>query len=359
MSSDDHNGRDRLNGESPSTETAASLPAGRARTPRRPLAEAVLADGRTLSLREATPGDAGSIVGILHGAFRARPQVGAPPQALAETPASVIAALGRGLGYVAELDGAAVGCLLVTRVDGTPRLGRVSVSPGHRRLGIASFAVRSVLQSLAIGGETRVSLLCRREFPQTLAWWERHGFEVIGEEGDCWVMARDLPVAVRVPDADAMRALGRRIAGLVRPGDLIIASGELGAGKTTFTQGLGAGLGVARPIVSPTFVLARIHPSVGSGPALVHVDAYRLGSAAELKDLDLDATMDDSVTLVEWGAGVAEDLADARLKIDIRTGVDPADQTRWVFLVGVGPRWDRATISAAVHDPRHEGEAPE
>lgn len=117
---------------------------------------------------------------------------------------------------------------------------------------------------------------------------------------------------VRAVDAEATRAAGVRFAEQLRPGDLVILSGELGAGKTTFTQGLAAGLGVRGPITSPTFVLARVHPSLTGGPALVHVDAYRLGSLAELDDLDLDASFDESVTVVEWGEGKAEALAEGR-----------------------------------------------
>lgn len=113
----------------------------------------------------------------------------------------------------------------------------------------------------------------------------------------------------RVPDAEAMRALGERLAGRLGAGDVVVLSGPLGAGKTTLVQGIGSGLGVRGPVTSPTFVLARVHPSLVGGPALVHVDAYRLGSAVELDDLDLDASLDDSVVVVEWGEGLAEGLA--------------------------------------------------
>lgn len=112
---------------------------------------------------------------------------------------------------------------------------------------------------------------------------------------------------------EVARALGERL----RAGDLVILSGELGAGKTTFTQGLAEGLRVRGPITSPTFVIARVHPSLVGGAPLVHVDAYRLGSLAELDDLDLDASVEDSVTVVEWGEGKAEVLAGERLEIRI------------------------------------------
>jgi len=134
----------------------------------------------------------------------------------------------------------------------------------------------------------------------------------------------------------AMRALGRRIAALLRPGDLLILSGPLGAGKTTLAQGIGEGLDVRGPITSPTFVISRVHPPLSGGPALVHADAYRLGGADELDDLDLDTGLDESVTVVEWGEGVAEGLTDRRLEITIARR---ADDTRGVTLTGFGARW--------------------
>lgn len=128
---------------------------------------------------------------------------------------------------------------------------------------------------------------------------------------------------VAVPDAAAMRELGARLASVLRAGDLVLLSGELGAGKTTLTQGIGAGLGVRGPVTSPTFVLARVHPSLVGGPLLVHVDAYRLGSFAEVEDLDLDASLEESVTVVEWGSGRAEGLASDRLEVAITRAVGP------------------------------------
>lgn len=140
---------------------------------------------------------------------------------------------------------------------------------------------------------------------------------------------------------DAMRALGRDLAALTRPGDLLILSGPLGAGKTTFTQGLGEGLGVRGSVTSPTFVISRIHPSLVVGPALVHVDAYRLSGADEIDDIDLDMTLADSVTVVEWGEDVAEGLSEERLEIDIARH---PDDTRTVRLRPVGARWTGAEL---------------
>ena len=147
-------------------------------------------------------------------------------------------------------------------------------------------------------------------------------------------------------DADAMRDLGRRVAELLRPGDVVVLVGGLGAGKTTFTQGLGAGLGVRGDVTSPTFVISRVHPSTVGGPALVHVDAYRLGGIAELDDLDLDTSLEESVTVVEWGEGIAEGLAESRLEVRIERAVgqqagDADDELdpRRVTVTGHGPRW--------------------
>ena len=144
---------------------------------------------------------------------------------------------------------------------------------------------------------------------------------------------------VMVPTVEGMRAVGRRLAGLVQAGDLLVLTGDLGAGKTALTQGIGAGLGVRGPVTSPTFVIARVHVSLAGGPPLVHVDAYRLGALAEVDDLDLDATLDESVTVVEWGGGMVEGLSEDRLDIEIRRSTDASDETRRVTITAVGPRW--------------------
>ncbi|WP_422389371.1 tRNA (adenosine(37)-N6)-threonylcarbamoyltransferase complex ATPase subunit type 1 TsaE [Actinomadura luteofluorescens] len=145
-------------------------------------------------------------------------------------------------------------------------------------------------------------------------------------------------VTVTVPTAEDMRELGLRLAGLLRAGDLLVMTGHLGAGKTTLTQGIGEGLKVRGPITSPTFVIARVHPSLAGGPSLVHVDAYRLGGFAELDDLDLDASIAESVTIVEWGEGLAEGLAEDRLEVILSRGDGPGEG-REVRIVGVGDRW--------------------
>ena len=154
---------------------------------------------------------------------------------------------------------------------------------------------------------------------------------------------------VKLSTLDDTHALGRRLGRLLRAGDLLVLTGPLGAGKTALTQGIGAGLGVLGDITSPTFVIARVHrpdPSRGGRVALVHADAYRLGDApdprAEIDDLDLDASVDDAVTVVEWGEGMVEQLVDAHLRVRIERY---DDDTRVVELVPVGGDW-AARLSA-------------
>lgn len=173
-------------------------------------------------------------------------------------------------------------------------------------------------------------------------------------------------------DAEDTRALGTRLAGLLRAGDLVLLSGGLGAGKTTLAQGIGAALGVRGRVSSPTFVIARHHPALGRGPDLIHVDAYRLDSLEEVDALDLDSSMQESVTLVEWGQGKVESLADNRLEVEVRrphgglgaaepraTAAEPAtgpgqstdleqadDGRREIVVRALGPRWAGVALDA-------------
>lgn len=319
------------------------------------IAEATVSDGRLVTLRQADLADATDLLSVIHAAFRSRPVHGAPPDALSETRATLEQALMGGHGFLAEVGGRPAGAIIATSDGAAVRLGRVSVHPDFQRLGVATFMVRAVLELMAARGVAMVTLLARKDYPHLRAFWESHGFLVRGEEGDYWVLARGLPVVVEVPDADAMRRLGRALATVVTGGDLIIASGDLGAGKTTLAQGLGEGLAVSGPVISPTFVLARVHPATGTGPALVHADAYRLGGFAELEDLDLEESLDDSVTYIEWGAGVAERLAPEHLGVEIIRGLEVDDETRWVVLTPSGHRWYRQELADAV--ARLEGSA--
>lgn len=130
-----------------------------------------------------------------------------------------------------------------------------------------------------------------------------------------------------VPGTAEMEAFGRELGAQLRAGDLVVLTGPLGAGKTTLTRGIGEGMRVRGPVQSPTFVLARTHPSLAGGPPLVHVDAYRLGSAAELDDLDID--VDESVVVAEWGRGMVDGLRDRWWEVELEpewggTGVDSA-----------------------------------
>lgn len=148
-----------------------------------------------------------------------------------------------------------------------------------------------------------------------------------------------------LPDSDAAETLGEQLGGQLRAGDLLILSGPLGAGKTTLTRGIGEGLGVRGPVTSPTFVLARTHPSLSGAAPLVHVDAYRLSDARELDDLDIDYPH--SVVVVEWGAGLLDGVAESWLEIDLarRTGATAddldfeCDEPRQLSIRGFGPRW--------------------
>jgi tRNA threonylcarbamoyladenosine biosynthesis protein TsaE len=143
---------------------------------------------------------------------------------------------------------------------------------------------------------------------------------------------------VSLPTVEDTRAFGARLGALLRAGDLVILSGPLGSGKTALVQGIGAGMGVRGRIASPTFVIARVHPSQqAGGPALVHVDAYRIGSLDELDDLDLDADVPGSATVVEWGAGLADDLAEARLVVELARLAE--GETRTARLMPYGGDW--------------------
>lgn len=200
----------------------------------------------------------------------------------------------------------------------------------------------------------------------------------------------------RPTTAEETQALGAELGRVLEAGDVVVLTGALGAGKTTFTQGLGAGLGVRGGIISPTFVLVRIHPNLREGPRpggpdLVHVDAYRLEGEGEVEDLDLENWADTSVTVVEWGRGLVEGLAESWLDIELERGplpvpaggaasADPEvdfdpegaeatvdeqyddDEPRLVVVRGFGPRWaEPPALPGAVADAipaGGSGEAP-
>lgn len=153
-----------------------------------------------------------------------------------------------------------------------------------------------------------------------------------------WTLTLDLP-STEVTDR-----VGRALAAELGAGDLLVLSGALGAGKTTLTRGIGAGFGVRGPITSPTFVLARTHPSEHGGAPLVHVDAYRLSDARELDDLDID--FEGALVIVEWGSGLLDGVAESWLELDLERLRGQAalntlddDEPRRLTIRGYGPRW--------------------
>ncbi|WPR63616.1 tRNA (adenosine(37)-N6)-threonylcarbamoyltransferase complex ATPase subunit type 1 TsaE [Glutamicibacter protophormiae] len=180
---------------------------------------------------------------------------------------------------------------------------------------------------------------------------------------------------VQLTDLAATEALGTALGTQLRAGDLLILTGALGAGKTTLTQSLGVGLKVREGIISPTFVLARQHPSLIDGPGLIHVDAYRLKDQNDVDTLDLESTLAESVTVVEWGLGKVEHLTDSRLELQLdrealtaaaeKPAVNPweeeadLDEPRLFTLKAIGPRWDEPAfehLKSTLLDAVHTGE---
>ncbi|MDO5035147.1 MAG: tRNA (adenosine(37)-N6)-threonylcarbamoyltransferase complex ATPase subunit type 1 TsaE [Actinomycetaceae bacterium] len=151
---------------------------------------------------------------------------------------------------------------------------------------------------------------------------------------------------ITVKSAEDTRALGAALAGYVRGGDMIMLTGDLGTGKTTFTQGLGAAMGVRGRVASPTFIIARVHKG---NPDLVHVDAYRIEDLDDLETLDLDTALEESVVVIEWGEGKTESLSKDRLEItilnpagiqDLGEDLEQADSNvREISFNQVGERW--------------------
>ena len=159
---------------------------------------------------------------------------------------------------------------------------------------------------------------------------------------------------VSTSDADQTRAFGEDLGRILAAGDLLMLSGGLGAGKTTLTQGIGVGMGVRGRVASPTFIVARVHPSLSGGPDLIHADAYRITDLNDLETLDLDSSLDEAVTVVEWGEGKTEAMSDERLSIEVRRASGGAGaphrgvveqelcgiKKRVIILHAHGHRWD-------------------
>lgn len=288
-------------------------------------------------VRRVGPEAAADVLAVVREAFGARPVLDPPADALGEDLDSVARLLGVRGGLLATLDGLPVGCVILDVAPDGLVLRRFGVVPAAQGSGVATALVEAAVDLAA--GRQAVRVVAREELPGTVAFWERHDFVVTGRHSPYVEMALWLGTCFDVPEAEAMRQLGEQVGNSLVAGDLVVLTGELGAGKTTFTQGLGLGLQVRGGVTSPTFVIARVHPSLAGGPDLVHVDAYRLGGLDELDDLDLDTSLDSAVTVVEWGAGLAEGLSDSRLEVVIErvVGQSPDDELdprrvclRWV-----------------------------
>jgi tRNA threonylcarbamoyladenosine biosynthesis protein TsaE len=293
---------------------------------------------------------AATVLAVIREAFEARPPIDPPADALSEDEASVAAELAAYGGLLATLDGRPVGALLFDDSGPGLMLRRFGVVPDAQGHGVASRLVETAEEHARRTGAEGVRVKARTELPESIRFWQHHGYVASGRVGVTVRLAKVFPWTVPLPTAHDARAFGVALSGILRAGDLLILSGDLGAGKTTMTQGIGAGLGVRGDITSPTFVISRVHPSLGDGPPLVHVDAYRLGGIAELDDLDLDTDLADAVTVVEWGEGVAEGLADERLELRLHRavggGLDALDDAdpRELEVRPVGLRWLEAGL---------------
>jgi tRNA threonylcarbamoyladenosine biosynthesis protein TsaE len=309
-----------------------------------------------LRVDEVGPEAADIVLAVIREGFGARRRIDPPTTALAETTDSVAAALARAGGLLCRVDGTPAGALVFDDQGGAMALRRVSVVPHFQSRGVATALVGVAEEVAALRGRDDVELLARVELPQTVTFWERRGYVELSREGANIRLGKALPVELTLRTADDTRRLGEALAALVGRGDVLLLVGELGAGKTTLAQGLGNGMRVRGDITSPTFVISRVHPSLVGGPALVHVDAYRLGDGAELDDLDLDAYVDEAVTVVEWGEGIAEALSPSRLRVHLSRshGAEETDESRVATVTPVGARWFgssvRSSLLAAVVD---------
>jgi tRNA threonylcarbamoyladenosine biosynthesis protein TsaE len=279
---------------------------------------------------------AADVFTVVHEAFSNRPDLDPPATALEETVDTIREALDAHGGLLVEHDGSPLGALLFEPKGRLLGLRRVGVLAEVRGYGVAAqmaSRAREIAQEL---GFTGLQLEARVELPATINFWRNLGYVEAERNGNRLTMLRMLPITERLTTAEETRAFGEHLAARLEPGDLVILTGDLGAGKTTLTQGIGEGLGVRGAITSPTFVIARLHPSLSDGPSLLHVDAYRLGGTAELDDLDLDTDIDEAVTVVEWGEGLAESLSGDRLELSLKRA-DHDERT--IRLTPVGPRW--------------------
>ncbi len=281
------------------------------------------------------------VLAVVHESFANRPPLDPPATALEETEESIGESLDAHGGLIAEHEGKPVGALLLEPRGRLLGLRRVGVLDSVRGLGVAArMAIRAeeIAAARKFGG---LEVEARVELPRTVDFWRRLGYVESGRNGNRLNLLKMLPITRILATAEDTRAFGEWLATQLRHGDLLILTGDLGAGKTTLTQGIGQGLQVRGDVTSPTFVISRVHPSLVGGPPLIHVDAYRLGDSSELDDLDLDTDVVDAVTVVEWGEGLAEALSLDRLELRLTRA---EDDVRTLTLRPVGPRWRELLI---------------
>jgi tRNA threonylcarbamoyladenosine biosynthesis protein TsaE len=282
------------------------------------------------------PVDVTQVQELTRRSFGALRELSPPSGALSESSETVAADFAEHGGLLLRDDaGRLLAACRVRRAGLVWVIRRCAVDPSAQRLGLGRLLVDAAHDWAREEGAVRTHVGVRDALRSSRAFWESVGFVPLVGQGFWTELVRPLPLVLVGPEAT--RALGEQLAGELRPGDLVVLNGPLGAGKTALTQGIGAGLGVRGSVTSPTFVLARIHP----GPLpLVHVDAYRLresgSSRLELDDLDLDASLEDSVTVVEWGEGLVEGLSEARLEVRLDR---PAEHERTAEVRPVGARW--------------------
>jgi tRNA threonylcarbamoyladenosine biosynthesis protein TsaE len=311
-----------------------------------------------ITFRSAKADDAAHVHAVTQAAYRASPPLDPPSSALRESVDDVSAHLAEYGGVIGFDDERPVASLRFRFEDSDGSrvawLRRVGVSPELWRHSVGTQLVAYAHALLARRGDVdELRIGVRKARPGSRRFWESLSYTASHEGAhDYWdELARVPPYEGPVASADSMQMLGRRLATLLGPGDVVVCSGALGAGKTTFAQGLAAGLGVSAAVTSPTFVLARTHKTP-TGLSFVHADAYRLGAVAdplaELDALDLDATLDEAVTLVEWGEGLAERLAANRVEVRIDF---VSDDERSIVIDALGRRWAgidvRTALSAA------------
>ena len=292
-------------------------------------------------VRLVGPDRAGDVLAVILGAFGDRPPLDPPATATDETIESVAAALAEHGGLLAEVDGAPAAALCSSPRAAGWACAASACSPAPAGHGVAQQMVAAAEAETRARGLVGTRLVAREELPSTVRFWAPAGVRRGRARRVTQIELRRL-LPVRPGPCPTPRPHARWAGGSPRScaaGDLVILTGDLGAGKTTLTQGLGDGLGVRGDVTSPTFVIARVHPSLGDGPALVHVDAYRLGGVAELDDLDLDTALDDAVTVVEWGEGLAEALADDRLEVALHRDHTGESEERLATVTPVGSRW--------------------